>query len=257
VDYYRNKLLLVIAGVIATYCQGCSGRARETTEDSIIALGGSVSRDKEGRIASVKFASLASIVGGDFNRIRDLPHLSELAISHQRPSLEDFRVIAAYPRLRHIQVDYCNTMNNEALKLLLTNNRIEVLILDGGAFDDDALTGIADLRNLEELWLRKTKVSTKGAIAISGCRSLTLLSLSSTQIDNTAIDHLSTMPRLAKLYLSNTNVSDSSVESLGTMKQLRVLDLNRTRITQDGFNKLRHLIPECSIYGDNKDSRDK
>jgi len=53
--------------------------------------------------------------------------------------------------------------------------------------------------------------------------------------------------RISELYLDGLDIDDDAVDAIGQMKSLEVLCACDTKISEEGFQRLKTLLPQCEI----------
>ncbi len=118
-----------------------------------------------------------------------------------------------------------------------TDEIIEVR-LTGARIDDRGCSILADLIQLQSLFLDSTSVTNAGLVSIAELHCLTTLDLANTKIDSAGLDHLTKLSSLRVLNLHGTQVTDAGLERLAALTKLESLTLSHTLVTDAG---LRHL----------------
>ena len=116
-----------------------------------------------------------------------------------------------------------------------------------GDFDDSGLRLLADLSNLEGLWLPWTRVSDLTPLA--GLSRLEQLALNDTQVSDLA--PLARLPKLAWLGLRGTPVSD--LTPLDGLTNLEYLQLAGTPVPREQVEALRKARPGLRIWMEDDD----
>ena len=92
--------------------------------------------------------------------------------------------------------------------------RIAWLNLARTSIDDEALGVVADMAELQRLYLEHTKVEGPGLSSLTDLDALEYLNLFGTHVGDEALDHLVELDGLQTVYLMQTEVSEEGVESL-------------------------------------------
>jgi len=111
--------------------------------------------------------------------------------------------------------------------------RLEVLDLSNTYVADDDLKNVARMRNLRELDLFRTNVTSTGLAQLCDLPNLRALAVGSWAISE-------------RRWL----ITDAAVPSLSRLRHLQRLTLYETKITTTGFAALRAALPNCEIHGD-------
>ena len=127
-------------------------------------------------------------------------------------------------------------------KLIYANFR-----LVGKFVKDEHIVPLADIRNLSELDLGNTQITSVGLQHISKASSLTKLSLANTAIDDSGLKHIEGLSNLMSLNLYNTKVTDAGLASLKNMKFLRKVYGWQSGITENGAAELKKTLPNVDV----------
>jgi beta-lactamase regulating signal transducer with metallopeptidase domain len=154
--------------------------------------------------------------------------------------------------------------------------------LGGPNLDDEGLSYVGRLLDLERLYLGNTHITDAGLSHLNGLSHLKILVLENTQITDAGLKHLATLTNLRRLYLDNnivrdgqpvrtvritdegvgslkpltkledlvldrTAISDRGLERLQDMKSLRNLYLFGTSVTDEGVAKFKRALPDCQV----------
>jgi RNA polymerase sigma factor (sigma-70 family) len=137
--------------------------------------------------------------------------------------------------------------------------------LSSSAVTDADLKCLADLGDVGELWLGRTKitdrglghlrplrrlhtlilidapVTDRGLAHLRGLGSLRALNLTRTRVTDAGLEHLRGLRHLERLMLTGAAVTDKGLEAVARFPQLLTLRLGRTRVTDAGLAHLRGL----------------
>jgi len=101
-------------------------------------------------------------------------------------------------------------------------------------FSDEWLFLLQPCRNLEALYLGRTKITDSGVRALLAFKELDSISLIHTEITDDALETLSEVKKLRFLSLDSTNVTDQGLKSLSKLAELETLSVADTKITNNG-----------------------
>ena len=110
--------------------------------------------------------------------------------------------------------------------------------LEGSQADDAWLRSHRDdIRRQTHLFLflRNSRITTKGLAALEGLDNLQGLDLTGTPLDDTAIDILATLPNAPQLYIGRTGISDSALAGLSRSPYLSFLCIDGAQATETGI----------------------
>jgi Leucine-rich repeat (LRR) protein len=114
---------------------------------------------------------------------------------------------------------------------------LDTLVIRGAAIIDESSAPLTALKNLEELGLQGTDVSSIGFI--TSMTKLRTLSLAETCITDDGLIGISKLHGLEELDLSGTIVGDEGLQEISTLVNLRSLSISDTAVTDTG---LAHLV---------------
>ncbi len=150
-----------------------------------------------------------------------LPGLDMIDLSGTGISANGAGVLRALPELRHLHL-------------------VET------ATGDDALEALSQSRQLQSLYLERTKVSDAGLKHLSAL-NLGQLYLDQTQVTDTGVTHLAGMQSLQSLDLRRTQVTDASLDVLSSLKRLRMVMLQNSRVTLQRAQMLQDERPDMAV----------
>lgn len=114
--------------------------------------------------------------------------------------------------------------------------------------DDEALTHVEGLDNLEVLELVGTRVTDNGLKALRGLSNLSILFLHKTGVQGPGLTWLKNLKNLKTLGLDDTPVDDNGLVPLEEMIQLKWLTLSQTRVTNAGLRHLSRLTDLTNLH---------
>lgn len=97
------------------------------------------------------------------------------------------------------------------------------LNLNNSSVTNEDLKLLADISNIELLWLYGTKVTDEGML------------------------HIAALNQLKHLDLRNLPVTDEGLAHLAACKKLEALSIAGTSVTPEGLNKFRESLPKCKV----------
>lgn len=134
--------------------------------------------------------------------------------------------------------------DDEALaKLAPVSANIVELEIGFSKVTDDGLAALADMGNLERLYLQKTAITDDGLMHLSSLKRLRYLNLYGTQISDTGLEHLEALDELQSLYLWDTEVSNAAAKDFQESK----LDQSQIESWEDEIKALQQKINQSGI----------
>jgi len=127
----------------------------------------------------------------------------------------------------------------------------KVTVATGGAHRVVANAG--DLPNGDAFTIQKFDLGVNQKVTDAGLANLTdlnVLFLNSTPVTDAGLAHLSDLTGLTELSLNNTAVGDAGLKHLHGLTNLRVVYATKTKVTADGIAALAKALPDCTIYSD-------
>lgn len=192
--------------LFVTLCLLMPGDAREAIADEKSAIeaieffGGEVRQNADGSIWMVVLRAR------DLTDSNVLPKLDELSDA------------------REISIDACEFDAHELASLKRHRDSLQTLSLSGTPIDDEALTHIGALTELELLYLRRVAV------------------------DGAALAHLEKLKKLKLLRIAQMDIGDEAIEHLAKLEGLKELNIyGPHKFTVDGEKRLREALPDCAI----------
>jgi Leucine-rich repeat (LRR) protein len=142
--------------------------------------------------------------------------------------------------LQGLELVYCGQIDAKATAHLKGLTKLKKLRFDG--VQDEALEGIAGLKNLEDLQLFYTSVGDPGLKHLGGLTGLRSLNLMKTRVTDAGLKHLSGLTALQNLSLSdNKAITDAGLEHLAGLTGLEELGLSDCKIGGAGVKHLAKL----------------
>jgi len=104
---------------------------------------------------------------------------------------------------------------------------------------DDGMRSLAGMTKLRRLWAREMRITDKGLEPLANLKDLEELYLGGVPVTDSGLAHLKGLTKLKKLDLLSSNVTDAGLDALNGMKDLEYLNLYRTRVSNAGLAKLK------------------
>ena len=184
----------------------------------------------------------------------------------------DLEPLAQLPDLRqlHLYGSQALPLTNDALRPVSLLAQLEFLRLGLDCIDDEGLQHLANLTNLQRLWLESARVRGEGLrhlVAMQRLSHLWLhnqisdvglshlppldklenLSLARNQLIGPGLVHLQKYPNLRDLNLQGNPIDDEALEIVAMLTRLESIDLRGTQVTAEGLERLQKSRPNLSI----------
>jgi hypothetical protein len=136
---------------------------------------------------------------------------------------EELAAVGALPGVRSLNCTNARGIKGATLNQLANLHNLETLYLVGTSLDDAGLSGLKDLKSLKTLHLGRTNITDNGLSALDGLTNLQTLSL------------------------GNTAVGDAGLVQLRDLRNLSTVILRGTKVTPRGVQELRRMLPKARI----------
>ena len=138
-------------------------------------------------------------------------------------------------------------LRSEDLGPLAECTSLEWLELSGNPIDDQGLTVLGNLSNLQVLFLNSTLVTDDGLDTLVQLSRLHELDLAGTRITDQGIAKFKNHKTMQTLWLQATPLTDACWEDLASLTKLTTVDLRGTKMTPDAIKRLKQALPELDI----------
>ena len=115
----------------------------------------------------------------------------------------------------------------------IVKSNCKSVVFDDREIDSKLISAVSQMRNLEELSLRRTKISDGDFQNLRLPDSLQTLNLDGTSVSDAGLTHLSNLASLRSLSLMNTAITDKGIAKLP--KKIEWLQLISTKVTPKGL----------------------
>ena len=172
---------------------------------------------------------------------------AEIATIEEEPNIDILRVALNSPAVRVKGPFGDSKFNDDALSKLepIANNIVE-LEIGFSDITDRGLAAVANMPNLEKLYLQKTSITDEGIQHLESLIRLRYLNLYGTQVTDDALDALVDLPRLKSLFVWETQISKSAADDFQEQK----LEATGVQAWQDEIAALKAKISDAKILVD-------
>jgi hypothetical protein len=155
------------------------------------------------------------------------------------------RDLALLSRVEHVQRLSIEDkeVGDQLLEHVAELSELEWLYIGSSRVTGKALQKLAGLTQLRTLSLRKSGLSDADFLQLPAMPNLEALGLDGTQITDVALDHLADFPAVRTLWLDDTNITSAGLSKLVVLSDLSVLYLSGTNVSGPGLAEL-HKLPE-------------
>lgn len=134
------------------------------------------------------------------------------------------------------------------IALLSRVEHLQALSIEDKEFGDSVLEHVANLKELEWLYLGSTRITGKGLAKLSALTELRTLSLRNSGLSDNDFKQLPALANLESLGLDGTKITDAALDHLANFPAVRTLWLDHTRITSSGLARLAALSDLAILY---------
>ncbi|MBP7861556.1 protein kinase [bacterium] len=152
--------------------------------------------------------------------------------------------LAAYPKLRNLNVSNCNLGPEQIKQITAIKNLEKLNIRINPKIAGADFSQLKALKKLISLSVEACALQPKAVIQLSELKGLQELNLEHNYpLTVEAVDHLAKMPKLKKLFLSNSVPDKEVIRRLGKIKNLESLYIEKTNLKDDDFAYLLEQLP--------------
>jgi len=116
-----------------------------------------------------------------------------------------------------------------------------IVFAPGSTVRDGDLTILKQFERLEELNLKRAKITDNGLLFVADRKNLTTLVLSGTEITGSGLGHVVGLTKLERLHLDETAVDDDGLVHIAGMTDIYELWLSDTQVTDEGLKRIAGL----------------
>lgn len=178
--------------------------------------------------------------------------------SSQREAVEHIRYLGGDVKLtpekkaKEVNLDSRPVVDAD-LKYLSQLDTLESLNLTGTGVSGGAMAHISNLTNLKKLSLgggyqKPSNIDDEGLSHLTKLANLEQLVLSDSKITDAGLAHLSKLDNLRSLYVFQTKVGDAGLTHLEGLKNLEVLRAGRTGITDEAARAFQAKMPKLKKF---------
>ncbi len=223
-----KTLLIALAAVTAA-------SAQTAVADWITGQGGTVVREKDGRITEVSLARTWA-TDNDIERIAGIPTLTRLDLSLTYVSDRGIEKLQKLDKLEDLNLDTAEFITDAALSFLRSNKKLRRLNLRGTDVTDTSLEFIAGLTALRSLDISQTQITDVGIEHLASLVELEELDLGGDKISGVSLNTLKLLPKLKKLGFFGIQrrnaglcwapvITDKELETIGLLSNLEDLNI--------------------------------
>lgn len=234
--------------------------APSADHDWIAEAGGSVTRDRAGRITRVDLRS-SWVTDADLPQLIALPHLAHLDLSLTRITDHGLQQLKNAPGIVELNLYYAEQITDEGMAAVKGWQKLRRLNLRGTKITDTTLEHLANVPTLEALDVGFAQITDVGLDRLTPLTNLRELVIGGNKLTDTGLQALRQFPHLTSLSLGGSQRTDSGLwtisltelglDALATLKELRELRLDGMPVTARWLEKLKGLakLERLSLQG--------
>lgn len=185
-------------------------------------------------------ASATNIDDEDLRILSSHHDLKVLALDKNGIEGTGLKYLSNCEHLKSLSLYRCLSLKPENMQYIESCRELITFSASDTPLDDSAIEHILKCRNLEELDISFTKVTSNGLHGIGGLTRLRSLFISATDIDDDAVREISEIDSLAVLDLQmNNKITDESLRCLSACVNLTSLYVSDANVTDRGLVHLR------------------
>jgi Leucine-rich repeat (LRR) protein len=202
---------------------------------SIESAGGSIVRDRDGRITDVSFARTWA-TDAEVEQVAAIKTLRRLDLSLTYVSDRGVERLKALDRLEELNLSSAEFITDAALAFLRGHRQLKTLSLRGTDITDTSLSYVAELPQLQSLDISFTQISDVGLEHLASLAQLEELNLGGNKISGVGLHVLKLLPKLKKLSFYGIQrrnagwcwapvVTDLEMETIALLRGLEELNI--------------------------------
>ena len=233
---------------------------RASDPNWITEAGGTVTRDRAGRITGVDLRS-SWVSDSDLPQLVDLPYLTHLDLSLTRITDHGLQQLKNAPGIVDLNLYYAELVTDEGMAALRGWKKLKRLNLRGTKITDTTLEHLANVTTLESLDAGFAQITDVGLDHLTSLPNLKELLIGGNKLTDNGLQSLRQMPLLTSLSLGGVQRTDSGPWSISltepgldtviTLKELRELRLDGMPVSSRWLEKLKVLdkLERLSLQG--------
>jgi internalin A len=228
--------------------------------DWITETGGTITRDRAGRITGVDLRS-SWVTDSDLPQLVDLPNLTHLDLSLTRITDHGLQQLKNAPGIVDLNLYYAEQITDEGMAAVRGWKKLKRLNLRGTKITDTTLEHLANVTTLESLDAGFAQITDVGLDRLTPLLNLRELMIGGNKLTDAGLQSLRQFPGLTSLSLGGSQRTDSGLWSISltesgldaiiTLKELRELRLDGMPVSARWLEKLKALnkLERLSLQG--------
>jgi len=228
--------------------------------DWITEAGGTVTRDRAGRITGVDLRA-SWVTDSDLSQLAAMPYLMHLDLSQTRITDLGLQQLKAAPGIIELNLYYAEQITDEGMAAVKGWKKLKRINLRGTKVTDTTLEHLANVTTLESIDVGFAQITDVGLDRLTPLVNLKELVVGGNKLTDMGLQALRQLPSLTHLSLGGSQRTDSGLwtislteqglDSIITLKNLRELRLDGMPVTVRWLEKLKVLtkLERLSLQG--------
>jgi Leucine-rich repeat (LRR) protein len=228
--------------------------------DWITEAGGTVTRDRAGRITGVDLRS-SWVTDSDLPQLAALPYLTHLDLSLTRITDHGLQQLKNASGIVELNLYYAEQITDEGMAAVKGWQKLKRINLRGTKVTDTTLEHLANVTTLESLDVGFAQITDVGLDRLTPLVNLKELVVGGNKLTDVGLQALRQLPSLTSLSLGGSQRTDSGLwtislteqglDAITTLKDLRELRLDGMPVTARWLEKLKALnkLERLSLQG--------
>jgi hypothetical protein len=171
--------------------------------------------------------------------------IKELYLVDSELTDDDVADLAGIKKLQKLSLNDNTKITSDSLKSIVKFRDLRWLSLGHTGIKE--LKPLADLAEIETLFLPGTTIAGSEFVHLAGLKKLRALHLSGSSVTEDTTKRIAELENLKVLSLNNTAISDTGLAHLTALKRLTRIELQKTKVTDDGVRALQKALPDLKV----------
>jgi internalin A len=223
-----RTLFLMCISTIFVYAADLKNTSTQWIED----LGGTVTRDTQGRVTAVDLRG-TWVNDSDLSNLKELPSLTKLDLSLTHITDQGMQELKNLQSVTDLSLYFAEYVTDEGIAAIQGWKKLKTLNLHGTKVGDVGLEHIANITTIESLDVGSTLMTDVGLERLTNLTNLKQLTMGGNELGDSGLQALRQLPGLTYLDLSGRQgtdknvwtlaMSDAGLDAVLTLKQLKDL----------------------------------
>jgi len=172
--------------------------------------------------------------------LQKLPFFMHLAVAATHVDAPGLTAIGKLTKLRSLSLVKCGKVSDESLSALANLTNLQEIWIGQTEVTGVGLTKLGKLP-LSSIHAGQSKFNDQGMAQLAKCLKLRSLALDSTQVTDAGLIHLKNLKSLRVISLAGNKINGSGLSHLGSLSKLEMLQLANTQTSDASLGTLRSV----------------